>query len=104
VTSRRSDGPANLALWQGAGPFLRLNARLGHFLPQKRAARLGISAFLLFLSFLFCVPASAQLHFLSCATSPEIPKDAHRRYDAETGYISFFCAARRGDDDSPLNF
>jgi MscS family membrane protein len=72
------------------------------FLSQRRVARLGTGACWLFLSLLFCFPASAQLHKPASAPAPaqpEVPKDALGRTTPRGAVLGFLGAARRGDDE-----
>src|SRR5260370_10863902 len=81
--------------------------RLPHFVSQRRAARLGTGACFLFLSFLFCLPASAQLHrpgFDTTLAHPEIPPDALGRATPRGAVLGFLGAARRGDDELAAQF
>src|SRR6266403_1828112 len=70
--------------------------RLPHFVSQRRAARLGTGACFLFLSFLFCFPASAQLHKPGSAPTPaqpEVPTDALGRATPRGAVLGFLGAA-----------
>jgi MscS family membrane protein len=76
--------------------------RQPHFLSRKCVAPLGTGACLLFLSFLFCFSASAQLHKPASApapTRPEVPKDSLGRTTPRGAVIGFLAAARKGDDE-----
>ena len=95
-------------VWPGKAPLnYQCEIRRPHFLSQKRAARLGTGACLLFLSFLFCFPASAQLHKPSSAPAPaqpEAPKDSLGRSTPRGAVLGFLGAARRGDDELAAQF
>jgi MscS family membrane protein len=71
-------------------------------LSQKRLARLGIVACLLFSGTLFCLPACAQLHKPASVpppAQPEIPKDSLGRTTPRGAVLGFLSAARNGQDE-----
>lgn len=73
------------------------------FLPQKRVARLGTSACLLFLGLMFCFPAWAQLSAppasVPAAAQPEAPKDALGRSTPRGTVLGFLAATRKEDSE-----
>lgn len=87
---------------RGKAPLIyRCEMLRPHFLSQKRAARPRTRASLLFLSLLFCLPVSAQLHKPSPAPAPaqpEVPRDSLGRSTPRGAVLAFLAAARRGDN------
>jgi len=72
-------------------------------LSQKRVARLGMGACLLFLGPMLCVPAWAQLSApaasVPAATQPEGPKDALGRATPRGTVLGFLSATRKGESE-----
>jgi len=90
----------------GKAPLIN-QCEMPHFVSQRRAARLGTGACFLFLSFLFCFPASAQLHKPGSAPTPaqpEVPTDTLGRATPRGAVLGFLGAARRGDDELAAQF